>query len=485
MDEYLRKQIYNELSLRETDDLIKIWQERNLAEFEEATFEIIREILLARLGYVPPQFVEVQFEDLLNRIEGNLLAENLDQALGDCESAIQIAPNRAETYNYRGVIYDRRGDLARASSDFQKALQLDPSLEAAQYNLDAVKKEIEQQVLGRVEQSLQSGEYDKALADCQLAIQLAPDLAAAYNYRGVVYDELGKLMDAIADYQKALRLDPELEDAQENLEIAEQEVEEDFLKSASKSHLDQALVLLDDEQNEAALAECELARQTIPPISTAHNALGMILQEAGELEGAIAEYQEAVLLNPRFYEARENLGNALFQLEEEQYQPSTSDTSFGVDDEETLTSDPFVPLSESVYCNGDSIPGWIYLDDRAFLLTGWAGHRTRPGRTGYDPLDSDFELAHMEGVVLHLLLTRRFRTHNPFYLLFMIFLGLLYCMPLLFLGFALLDGELGLMLIALLYVPYVIAGMALLINVILSLSTRKPVEAIENGNSFF
>ena len=79
MDDDLRAQIYNELSLRETEDLIKIWQEKNLDEYEKYTFEMIREILLERLGYLPSQSaqsLEVQLEDLLDRIEENLLAEN-------------------------------------------------------------------------------------------------------------------------------------------------------------------------------------------------------------------------------------------------------------------------------------------------------------------------------------------------------------------------------------------------------------------------
>ena len=96
MDDDLRAQIYNELSLRETEDLIKIWQEKNVDEYEKYTFEVISEILLERLGYLPSQSVEVQLEDLLDRIEENLLAEKLDQASNDCELVIQIAPDRAE-----------------------------------------------------------------------------------------------------------------------------------------------------------------------------------------------------------------------------------------------------------------------------------------------------------------------------------------------------------------------------------------------------
>jgi len=33
---------------------------------------------------------------------------------------------------------------------------------------------------------------------------------------------------------------------------------------------------------------------------------------------------------------------------------------------------------------------------KAILLRGWPGYRTRPARSGYDPLDADFEEAQHE-----------------------------------------------------------------------------------------
>jgi tetratricopeptide (TPR) repeat protein len=264
MDRKIRAQIYDELNLRDTDDLIKIWREKNLDEFEESTFVIIQEILQSRLGYLPAQSIEVQVDDLLDRIQDDLLAGKLDKAFSDCKLAIKMAPECAEAYNYRGIIHEKRGNLENAISDFQKALQCDPLLTAAKENLETIEQEVRQNILGRVEKYLEEGEYDKALEDCQLAIRMAPELAVAYNFRGVIYDEWGRLTEAVKDYQKALQLDPELADAQENLEIAEQELEEEFQRSSSKRHLDRASAHLTNEKIEKALAECELASRGIP-----------------------------------------------------------------------------------------------------------------------------------------------------------------------------------------------------------------------------
>jgi len=55
-----REQIYNELSLRETEDLLEIWQANDREEWSDTAFEVIQEILSKRLGEVPPQQLSSQ-----------------------------------------------------------------------------------------------------------------------------------------------------------------------------------------------------------------------------------------------------------------------------------------------------------------------------------------------------------------------------------------------------------------------------------------
>ncbi len=54
------------------------------------------------------------------------------------------------------------------------------------------------------------GLYDRALADHDQAIGLAPTNALAYTNRGVVYEKQQHYDKAIADYNKATQLDPTL-----------------------------------------------------------------------------------------------------------------------------------------------------------------------------------------------------------------------------------------------------------------------------------
>ena len=155
----LRAQIYSNLRLKETEDLLGIWHEENTDEWDKLAFEIIREILIERLGYIPEPPVEKQAMKMLN-----------------------------------------------SSNDY-----------------------------------LQKGNLKMALEECELAIQMMPDLAIAYNKRGEIYDEMGNWENAIIDYQKAIQLDPEFEEAWDNMLSAEKDIEEVFQLSDTKQHLDQAL----------------------------------------------------------------------------------------------------------------------------------------------------------------------------------------------------------------------------------------------------
>jgi tetratricopeptide (TPR) repeat protein len=411
MEADLRKQIYNNLNLRVTEELLEILQKNNEHEWDEEAFEIIKEILSKRLGHLPPESVRAQVEQLLDRVES-----------------------------------------------YWKA-----------------------------------GELDKALSDCELAIQMAPDSAAAYNYRGLIYDDLGQFEKAIADYQKALQLEPGLEDARDNLEIAAKEIEEEFQHSSAKGHLDQALAYTYDDQPGMALEECELARQSMPAVAIAYNYLGLILEELEQVEPAMDAYLRAVRLNPRFYAARENLANAKVKLEAEQYRKARLgdlERQQGEEesrpwDEDALASDLDESQGLESYENEDAIPGWVYMDEKAFILPGWPGHRTRLGRSGYDPLDLDFEEAHMEGVMIRLMLDGKFRTQNLFYLFLMTWVGSMLSLPLLLGGLSFLQGDKFIVSVLFFSSPYWIVGIALLRNVFLSFNSDKPHKDNRKGSAFF
>ena len=347
-----------------------------------------------------------------------------------------------------------------------------------QFKTNLLSRDVEKQVsqiLDRVENHLNHNELTQALSECEAALQLSPDSALIYNYLGEIYDGMEQLDLALANYQKAIQLDGEYQDAWDNMLSVEAELEAAFQDSIARQHLDHALEFALNDEPEKAMAECETAKPLLPGLALAYNHLGLIYHTLDHLEPAIDSYLQAIQLNPRFYAARENLADARERWEEEQFSnfPEISPT------QEPETS---VELDESEAQESEEpAPQWLFMDKSAFLLPGRAGHRTRYGRSGFDPLETEFEFARMQGVVIRLLFTRKFRTRNPIYLLLMAFVGVLFfSVVLLFTlgdGFGIIAG--------LLYSPYWIFGALLLVNVFLSLQLEESDESEENGSAFF
>ena len=55
MSNHLKEQIYKNMNLKETDELLEIWQKNDRMEWSNTAFEVIKEILMERLGEIPRQ----------------------------------------------------------------------------------------------------------------------------------------------------------------------------------------------------------------------------------------------------------------------------------------------------------------------------------------------------------------------------------------------------------------------------------------------
>jgi len=421
MDDRLRAQIHSTLSLRETEDLIQILSQRNLDEWQEETFEIIESILIERLGHLPAPLGEAPVEQAIQRAKDKVTTEQ----------AVQQT----------------------------------------------------KQVLRRVEEFWDTEELTKALEQCELAIEIAPDFADPYYYRGMIYEDLGQLEQAITDYLAAVKFDPFNKDALDSISRIERQSEIIFRESECKKHLDLAHKYANTDKPEKAIDELELAKRDLPEIALAYNHIGLILQSLGDLESAIEAYSKAIERNPRFYTARENLANARLRLEEEKYHHPSDDR--WDEDAPELVADQIVDQDWDALEDIPPLPGWVYMDRNAYLLSGWPGHRLLPGRSGYDPLDMDFECAHMQGRIIHMLFKRRFRTHNPVYLFLLTCIGCFCCIPLIVVITTISLGDWTTLVFFLYDIFIGVVGLAVFLNIISSITSRRPAESIENDHAFF
>ena len=155
------------------------------------------------------------------------------EALGHFNRAIQIAPDLAEAYLNRGFAEkalgaNDRAMLEPAAIDFEKAIDLDPSLTPAHDELGQIyaARGDTRKALEHFSQSIKVkatpngyyqrgqlfetlGEHEKALEDFNLAIAELADAPYVYFARAVAREKLGDEAGSKADRARAMELSTE------------------------------------------------------------------------------------------------------------------------------------------------------------------------------------------------------------------------------------------------------------------------------------
>jgi tetratricopeptide (TPR) repeat protein len=116
----------------------------------------------------------------------------------------------------KGVDYGSQGKFKEATTEFEKALKVEPSFGPAQRALqiieDVAAQKIESQTAINYFKGIAhsiKGEHDQAIPYYNKAIEINPSFANAYFSRGVAFAEgKGQFDEAISDYNKALEIEP-------------------------------------------------------------------------------------------------------------------------------------------------------------------------------------------------------------------------------------------------------------------------------------
>ena len=112
------------------------------------------------------------------------------------DQAIIEDPSFAEAYNGKGfLLYTEFDEIDQAKEYLFKAIQLDPTLGKAYYNL------------GRIS-SLEE-DYDRAEDYFQKVIKLDPDNASGHDGLGLMYFDQCRLEEARKEFSTAIKLDPQ------------------------------------------------------------------------------------------------------------------------------------------------------------------------------------------------------------------------------------------------------------------------------------
>ena len=179
-------------------------------------------------------------------------------------------------------------------------------------------------VLGAVLKQTQK--MSESLAASQMAVQLAPQDAAAHNNLGATLYELEKFSEAQASYTQAIALKPNFAAAHANLantlmkmgRLIKAEVS-CRLAIVSKPDFGEAYITLGNilkelGRSDEAEASYMQAIALKPEVAEAHNNLAILLRDLGRLEEAEANITQAIFLKSDFAQAYLNLGSLLKEL---------------------------------------------------------------------------------------------------------------------------------------------------------------------------
>ena len=166
---------------------------------------VIGEVELAISDYntainLKPQFAEAWY------YRGATLAglQGYDRAVADLSEAIRLKPEFALAYCAHGVANFRTEHINEALLDFTAGIERNPKL--AECYIDRGTLYL-----------LTEAEYQKAIDDLTEALQLAPPSATALSRRGQAYEALGQRDHALDDFHAALDLNPNLISAKEGV----------------------------------------------------------------------------------------------------------------------------------------------------------------------------------------------------------------------------------------------------------------------------
>jgi len=171
-----------------------------------------------------PQFIDAIF----GRANANFYAHRYDAAIADFTETIRLAPDVGLPYRLRGETYHELRDYTRAIADYDIAIAMAPDDERAvniRFRADRERQRHRQRLadltagLERTpsdttllnercwERAIHGEDLQLALADCDAAINIAPD-PNTFDSRALVHLCLGNFQAAHDDYESALRGNP-------------------------------------------------------------------------------------------------------------------------------------------------------------------------------------------------------------------------------------------------------------------------------------
>ncbi len=199
---------------------------------------------------------------MANKLDGNGLFE---PALLFVTQAIDMAPDWATAYNFRGVLLDCLECYAQSLADFSYGIQLRPCA-VGYYNRAMAHEAL--------------GDDQARFDDLCCAARLNPSYSPAYRERAQCYEQKGEYELALQDQHTALQFE------HEPVAIANILCDRSYTRLMAGDWV-------------GALRDCEDALATCPDLVLGHNYYALIRFSLGHYACALRAYDTCLRLDPR------------------------------------------------------------------------------------------------------------------------------------------------------------------------------------------
>jgi tetratricopeptide (TPR) repeat protein len=213
----------------------------------------------------------------------NLLSDlgRNQEAAARFAEVLKFLPNSSDVHNNLGKTLVDLDRLDEGVAQYKKAIELDPYSTVARYNLAVV--------------LAKQGKYNEAIEQYEICLGQGKgkiDTAEILSNLAFALTHVGKHNQAVQYYYEALRLNPDDVIVHGRLALA--------LSAIGKA----------DE----AIEQCLIVLKSRPNDFEMYNNLGILFQSKGQYDKAAEYFKKALLINPDFHPARENL-NKLSQTQ--------------------------------------------------------------------------------------------------------------------------------------------------------------------------
>ncbi|MCC7167135.1 MAG: tetratricopeptide repeat protein [Rhodospirillales bacterium] len=219
-------------------------------------------------------------EALVLKARGNALAEQgrLEEAMALYRQALELQPDLSQAWFNLGTLAAHLGRTDEAQDALEKATQTDPTNRAAWNSLGIL-------LAGQV----RSDEAERAFA---AAIAADPADPQGHYNRAVLDKAEGRTESAMAGFAQVIALDPDHVDARTNLGV----------------------LLLAADDLDGAETQFRIAVRLAPDRAHVHHNMGNLWRRRHRPEAAEAFHRKALACDPTLIAARVNLGRSLDEL---------------------------------------------------------------------------------------------------------------------------------------------------------------------------